>query len=54
VLLVRKSEEIVTVKGRVGCTVALTCSKCLEEFSFPVEAHLDIELAPEGPDAVGL
>ena len=48
VLFVRKSEEIVSVKGRVGCTITLTCSKCLEEFSFPVEARLDIELAPRG------
>ena len=46
VLTVRKREEIITVKGRVGCTITLMCSKCLEEVSFPVEARLDIELAP--------
>lgn len=46
VLMVRKNEEILTVKGPITCAVRLTCSTCLEEFSFPVEAFLDIELAP--------
>ncbi|MDR2017709.1 MAG: DUF177 domain-containing protein [Syntrophobacterales bacterium] len=46
-LLVRRSGDIMRVKGSVGCTLTLTCSKCMDEFAFPVDAELDIELAPK-------
>ncbi len=42
-----KNGGIIVVKGRIACTLTLTCSKCLEEFTLPVETFLDIELAPK-------
>ena len=46
-VLVRKKGRVIEVKGPVTCVLTLTCSKCMEEFVLPVEAVLDIELAPE-------
>ena len=45
-LVVKKKGEVLHIKGAVECTLALTCSKCLEQFSLSVEAFIDIELAP--------
>jgi uncharacterized protein len=45
-LTVRKTGDVVGIKGPIGCTLTLICSKCLEGFVFPVEAFLDIELVP--------
>jgi uncharacterized protein len=44
---VSKIGEDVRVEGPVKCTMRLLCDRCLEAFSLPVNAHLDIELAPK-------
>ena len=46
-LTVSKIGTDVRVEGLVRCTMSLLCDRCLETFSFPVSAHLDIELAPK-------
>jgi len=45
-LHIRKKGAIIEVSGPVRCVLTLACSKCMEEFAFPVEAVLDMELAP--------
>jgi uncharacterized protein len=45
-LTVKKIGDVVGIKGPIKCALTLTCSKCLEEFIFPVNAFLDIELVP--------
>jgi uncharacterized protein len=43
-LTVRKIEAGASIKGTISCVLALLCARCLEEFSLPVSARLDIEL----------
>ncbi len=45
-LTVKKVGDLLRVQGPVSCTLTLICSKCLEGYSFPVKAFLDIELVP--------
>jgi uncharacterized protein len=45
-LVIRKNGDVISVKGPVTCTLGLMCGKCLEQFGLPVEAFVDIELAP--------
>jgi uncharacterized protein len=45
-LTVTKMGSNVRVEGPLACTMELVCDRCLEAFSLPVSAHLDIELAP--------
>ncbi len=45
-LTVKKTGDMVGIKGPIRCTLTLTCSKCLEGFMFPVDTFLDIELVP--------
>jgi uncharacterized protein len=47
-LTVSKTGNDVHVSGPVHCSLRLSCDRCLEAFSFPVSAYLDIELAPKG------
>lgn len=49
-LTVSKMGNDVRVNGPVRCTLRLSCDRCLEGFSFPVSAYLDIELTPKGGD----
>ena len=44
---VTKMGSNVRVEGPVKSTMQLLCDRCLEPFSLPVSAHLDIELAPK-------
>ena len=44
---VTKMGSDVRVEGPVKSTMQLLCDRCLEPFSLPVSAHLDIELAPK-------
>jgi len=46
-LLVRKSGDIISVKGPVSCVLTMMCSKCMEDFALPIEAVLDVELVPK-------
>jgi uncharacterized protein len=43
--------EYVRIYGPVRCTLKLSCDRCLEAFSCPVSAYLDIELAPRADEA---
>ncbi|MBA4418395.1 MAG: hypothetical protein C0392_10875 [Syntrophus sp. (in: bacteria)] len=45
-LTVKKIGDVIVIRGSIGCTLSLICGKCLEEFLFPVDAFLDIELVP--------
>ena len=36
----------VIVKGRAASGVALTCSRCLKEYSYPVKVNFDVEYVP--------
>src|SRR5208283_951386 len=47
-LTVSKIGGNVRVEGPVKCTMKLFCDRCLDAFSLPVSAYLDIELAPTG------
>lgn len=47
-LTVSKLGDRVRITGVVRCTMTVTCARCLDEFSYPVETDLDIELAPAG------
>ncbi len=48
-----KSGEHVWIQGPVEVTLSLTCDRCLEGYSYTVQADLDIELVPKekAPDA---
>src|SRR3990170_7485577 len=37
---------LLRMTGRVRSDVMLECSRCLEQFSYPVDAELSIDLAP--------
>jgi len=45
-LTVKKLGNGYQVTGPIECVMAMTCSRCLEEFTIPMKVHLDIELAP--------
>jgi len=45
-LTIKKIEDLVTVEGPISCTLTMTCVKCLDEFTLPMNVYLDIELAP--------
>jgi uncharacterized protein len=47
-LLVTKQDDSVKIRGPVKSTVTLTCSRCLEEFTYSFDTNLDVELAPKG------
>src|SRR5512135_1774803 len=48
-----KAGEHVWIRGPVEATLSLTCDRCLDEYSYTVQADLDIELLPKdkAPDA---
>lgn len=45
-LNVRKFDNLVTVQGPVECTMSITCSRCLDDFTLDLKAFLDIKLTP--------
>jgi uncharacterized protein len=45
-LTVRKFDNLVTVQGSVECTMSITCSRCLDDFTLGLKAFLDIKLTP--------
>ena len=48
-----KDKDNVRIAGRIGTTIELTCSRCLEAFAVPVDARFDLLHLPaaEAPDA---
>ena len=54
-LSLQMAGENVWIRGPVRASLSLTCSRCLEEFTFSIESRLDIELmsrekAPGAPE----
>ncbi len=45
-LTIRKFDNLVTIQGPVECTMSITCSRCLDDFTLELEASLDIKLTP--------
>ncbi|HBA55992.1 YceD family protein [Syntrophorhabdus aromaticivorans] len=45
-LKVRKAGDRVRIEGPIRCVIAVTCARCLDKFSYPMDTYLDIELAP--------
>jgi uncharacterized protein len=45
-LLVRRTEQAIRITGSVRCALSLICARCTEEYSFPVDTALDVELEP--------
>ena len=45
-----RSGTTVFIKGMVTADVALTCSRCLEPFSFPLTSEFSFSLVPEVPE----
>jgi uncharacterized protein len=48
---IHKDGSKVRLKGRVGTTLEVPCSRCLEAFRVPVEAPLDLLFLPAAEDA---
>jgi uncharacterized protein len=46
-LVITKLDDSVRISGPVRSTVIMSCSRCLEEFSCPLETYLDIEVEPK-------
>jgi uncharacterized protein len=44
---IRKDKDRVRLTGRVGATLELPCSRCLEPFAWPVDATFDLCYLPE-------
>ncbi len=45
-LKVRKAGDRVRIEGPIRCVLTVTCVRCLNEFSYPIDTYLDIQLAP--------
>jgi len=52
-LTVTKIGENLRVEGPVKGSLRLLCARCLEEFSFSVRTHLDVEVAPKSDQPKG-
>ncbi len=48
-LVVKKFENGARVEGLLQCSLSLKCSRCLDEFTYPVRAALDVELVRKAP-----
>jgi uncharacterized protein len=48
---IRKQNDHFALTGTVKTTLELPCSRCLEDFTHPVEAEFDLRYLPEGANA---
>jgi uncharacterized protein len=48
-LVVNKFENGAQVRGSLECSLSLRCGRCLDDFAFPVQAQLDVELRRKTP-----
>jgi uncharacterized protein len=46
-LTVTKQDDSFRVAGPIKGSLTLSCSRCLDEFSYPIDTHLDIKLTPK-------
>jgi uncharacterized protein len=47
-LTIRKMGDTLHISGPVHSVLKLTCDRCLETFTLPVDAQMNVELAPKG------
>jgi uncharacterized protein len=45
-LMINKSDKAVWIKGRIEAEVILQCSRCLEDFRFPLNSDCEVTLFP--------
>ena len=45
-LMINKSDRTVLIKGRIEAEVILQCSRCLEDFRFPLDSNCEVTLFP--------
>jgi uncharacterized protein len=45
-LMINKSDKAVWIKGRIEAEMVLQCSRCLEDFRFPLDSNCDVTLFP--------
>ena len=45
-LVINKSDKAVWIKGRIEAEVILQCSRCLEDFRFPLDSDCEVTLFP--------
>ena len=48
---IRKDKQQFQLSGRVQTTLELPCSRCLEPFTWPVDAAFDLRYLPQTPSA---
>jgi len=45
-LMIYKSDKAVWIKGRIEAEITLQCSRCLEDFRFPLDSNCEVTLFP--------
>lgn len=45
-LMINKSDKAVWIKGRIEAEITLQCSRCLEDFRFPLDSNCEVTLFP--------
>lgn len=45
-LMINKSDKAVWIKGRIEAEITLQCSRCLEDFRFPLDSNCEVTLLP--------
>ncbi len=45
-LMINKSDNTVWIKGRIEAEIILKCSRCLEDFHFPLDSNCEVTLLP--------
>ena len=43
-LRVKRFEDGVQLKGTIACDLSLLCSRCLDDFKYPVRSYMDIDI----------
>ena len=43
----KRSKDRIKVKGLIECVVSLTCSRCLDEFGYLINARFDLDLVSQ-------
>ena len=45
-LMIKKSDKAVLIRGRIEAELILQCSRCLENFNFPLDSYCEVTLFP--------
>ncbi|MCX7966186.1 MAG: DUF177 domain-containing protein [Syntrophorhabdaceae bacterium] len=46
-LIIKKSKDTLSIKGSLNCIISLTCSRCLDEFPYMINAIVDFKMLPQ-------